>query len=70
MVKKTKEQKIVMPKYILYFEKSFIFNDAHAITIDTLEDIKTTVLTVAIGTLSSPAHRSKSPGSAAIRRNI
>ena len=41
------------PRYILNFLKSFIFNDAHAMTIVTDEVISTTVLKNASGTLSS-----------------
>ena len=56
--------------YILYFEKSFNLREAQAITIDTLEEIRTIVFTVAIGTLSFDAQYSKSPGGAAILKKM
>ena len=49
----TNERRIVAPRYILNFPKSFIFSDAQAITIVTDEVMSTTVLKNAIGTLSS-----------------
>ena len=65
-----KEQSKVIPIYILYLGKSFSFREAQAITIETLDEIRTRVLTVARGTLSSAAYRSKSPGGAASLRKI
>ena len=56
--------------YILYFEKSFNLREAQAMTIETLEEIRTIVFTVAIGTLSFDAQYSKSPGGAAILKNM
>ena len=67
---KRAEHSNVIPMYILYFEKSFNLREAQAITIDTLEEIRTIVFTVAIGTLSFDAQYSKSPGGAAILKNM
>ena len=46
---KRAEHSNVIPIYILYFEKSFSLREAQAMTIDTLEEIRTIVFTVAIG---------------------
>ena len=67
---KRAEQSRVMPIYILYLEKSFNLREAQAITMETLEEMRTIVFTVAIGTLSFDAQYSKSPGGAAILKNI
>ena len=40
ITRKIAEQSNVIPIYILYFEKSFNFKEAQAITIETLDDIK------------------------------
>ena len=70
MIKKINEHNRVIPIYILYLETSFSFRDAQAMTIETLEEMRTRVLTVASGTLSSEAQRAKSPGGAASLRKI
>ena len=63
ITKKDKQSKVrSIPMYILYFVKSFNLSEAQAITIETLDDIKTIVFTVAIGTLTQ-SPQSKSPGS-------
>jgi len=54
---------IVIPIYNLYFFVSRIFSEAHDKTIVTLEEIKTKVLKVAIGTLKilEPSGQSGTP---------
>ena len=56
--------------YILYLGKSFSLRDAQAMTIETLDEIRTRVLTVASGTLSSADQCANSPGAAASLKNI
>jgi hypothetical protein len=56
--------------YILYLGKAFSLREAQAMTIETLDEIRTRVLTVASGTLSSADQCAKSPGAAASLKNI
>jgi hypothetical protein len=54
----------------LYLEKSFNLSETQAMTIETLEEIRTSVFIVAIGTLNSDAHSPKEPGGAASLKKI
>ena len=69
MTRKIVAHNSVRPIYILYFSKSFIFKDAQDIITVTLDDISTSVFTVARGTLSLEPQYAKSPSGAAILRN-